>query len=128
MRVYLAARYGRRDELVKYAHILEAMGYTVTSTWLMTYDGVWADEKDLVWEGHALRDLEDIDTADAVISFTHPRGTQTKGGGRHVEFGYGYAKGKKMIVIGPRENVFHHLPGIEFYPDFHAFTRAQKAL
>ena len=34
-------------------------------------------------------------------------------GGRHVEFGMGWAWGKRLIVVGPRENVFHLLPTVE---------------
>ena len=39
-------------------------------------------------------------------------------GGRHVEFGYALATGKKVRVIGPEENVFHGLPGIAHYKSF----------
>jgi hypothetical protein len=36
-------------------------------------------------------------------------------GGRHVEFGAAVATGKRLIVVGHRENLFHHLPGVEFF-------------
>jgi nucleoside 2-deoxyribosyltransferase len=50
-----------------------------------------------------------------VISFTFPRGTPSTGGGRHVEFGYALAKGKRVVVIGERENVFHHHPSVKLH-------------
>jgi hypothetical protein len=33
-RVYLAARYSRREELCRYADDLRAIGHTITSRWL----------------------------------------------------------------------------------------------
>ena len=34
--------------------------------------------------------------------------------GHHVEFGYALAQGKRIILVGHRENVFNYLPEIEF--------------
>lgn len=34
MRIYLASRYSRREELCEYRSQLEAMGHTITSRWL----------------------------------------------------------------------------------------------
>ncbi len=47
--------------------------------------------------------------------------TQTSGnggggkGGRHIEHGYAVATGKRLIVVGPRENIFHCHPATEAY-------------
>jgi hypothetical protein len=43
-------------------------------------------------------------------------------GGRHVEFGLALAQGKRMIMVGPRENVFHYL-----LPDSQIFATWNKA-
>jgi hypothetical protein len=126
MKLYLAARYSRRTELKKHAARLKKLGYKITSRWLSGHDHPWVNKKSKVWENFAVIDLEDVDAADAVVSFTHPRGTPVTGGGRHVEFGYGYSKGKRMILIGERENVFHHLPGIEIYPDLDTWLAREK--
>mgnify|MGYP001616147807 CR=1 FL=1 len=67
---------------------------------------------------------EDIDKADAVLSFTHPRGTMTTGGGRHVEFGYALAKGKKVALIGERENIFHDHPSVEVFSNINNWMAA----
>jgi hypothetical protein len=32
--------------------------------------------------------------------------------------------GKRCIVVGHRENVFHHLPFVEFYPDWDTAKQA----
>jgi nucleoside 2-deoxyribosyltransferase len=111
MKVYLAALYSRMEEMRGYAEFLKTEGFEITSTW------IYGSEENVERELAALTDLADLDEADIVLSFTHQKGTLTKGGGRHVEFGYSYAKGKKLIIIGERENVFHHLPNVEVYPD-----------
>lgn len=41
-------------------------------------------------------------------------------GGRHVEFGMAIALGKRAIVVGSQENVFHLLPGVEVYATWEA--------
>jgi hypothetical protein len=57
--------------------------------------------------------------AATLISFTD--GAPARGG-RHVEFGMAYAWGKRLIVVGPREHVFHALPLVEHYPDWAALA------
>jgi hypothetical protein len=42
-----------------------------------------------------------------------PRSIRSRGG-HHVEFGYALAQGKRIILVGHRENVFNYLPEIEF--------------
>ena len=84
------------------------------------YGGHQIDDKGLSVEAKrsererfAREDFEDIMNADAVISFTEvPRTTKSRGG-RHVEFGIALAAGKKCIIVGPRENVFHCLPWVD---------------
>ncbi len=62
----------------------------------------------------ALEDIQDVEAADIVVSFTETGDVPGRSrGGRHVEFGYALAKGKRLIVVGTRENVFHHVPGVE---------------
>ena len=60
--------------------------------------------------------------ADAVIIFTEIPNTILATGGRHVEFGLALAQGKRMIIVGPRENVFHYL-----LPDSQIFATWNKA-
>jgi nucleoside 2-deoxyribosyltransferase len=125
-KLYLAARYSRRVELKKYASQLKDLDYNITSRWLGGHDYEWTSQDSQIWQHFATIDLEDVDASDAVISFTHPRGTPVTGGGRHVEFGYGYARGKRMIVIGEKEHVFHHLPGVEIYSSLDDWLAREK--
>lgn len=120
MRIYLAARYSRHPELQIYAALLTAHGHEITCRWILgdhelRSDGqaetdVWAP----VW---AAEDLEDLQAADVVISFTEEPGEMPgrNRGGRHAEFLAAYVLGKRSILIGPREHVFHWLPRVERY-------------
>jgi hypothetical protein len=117
-RIYLASAFRRQEELLSYRAELESLGFFVTSRWLT---GTHNADLDGEYQKYAIEDLCDIQDADVVISFTEAPDSQTPPrGGRHVEFGLGYAYLKEMYVIGYRENVFHHLPGVRFYPTWRA--------
>lgn len=86
MKTYFAARWERRDEIRELVR-----GLPTTSRWLSQEVG-------------ASGDLDDIRAADCLCLFTE-KGSFPRGG-RMVEFGYALALGKRMIVIGPDENIF----------------------
>lgn len=121
--IYLASRYSRRDELKDYADQLMRAGHMVTSRWLygdhqISDDGLSEEgsEAERLW--FAMEDYEDLKAADTIINFTEPPRSVASRGGRHVEFGMAVAHGHKLIVVGHRENVFHCLPLVEFFPDW----------
>ena len=129
--IYLAASYSRREELCKYRDELTRRGWRVRARWL---DGTHqlppagttlGDAGEALVEAggpeaHALRgkfakdDVEDVLDATIVISFTGAGGR----GGRHVEFGIAITMGACLIVVGPREHIFHSLPGVRQYDDW----------
>jgi hypothetical protein len=118
VKIYLAGRYSRRCLLNTLAAELRRMGHEVTSRWLETE---WANRPDQssaappeYREKYALIDMADVAAAECVISFTEAPGDGSRGG-RHVEFGLAIAWGKRLIVVGYRENLFHHLPSVEFF-------------
>lgn len=132
MRVYLAARYSRRVELCGYREALRYVGIEVTSNWL---DGprqraiagkVLGERDEAVIEAGgdaleaielrrlcAVQDVEDVRAADTFVTFTELPEARSGRGGRHVEFGLALAERKRIIVIGPVENVFHALSEVE---------------
>ncbi|MCE5200820.1 MAG: hypothetical protein ABFD54_05820 [Armatimonadota bacterium] len=113
MNIYLAARYERREELNAYATDLARHGHHVISRWIRGEHEFVNTETDII--RYALEDCEDLIAADMVISFTEePRSGHSRGG-RHVEFGLAVAFGKKLCVVGYRENVFHYLPEVAFF-------------
>ena len=125
-RIYLAARYSRREEFCRYREQLESLGHIVTSRWLGGNHEV--DNRGLSVEGEAserirfaLEDWEDLESADVCVSFTETPRSSNSRGGRHVEFGAALALKKHCVVIGPRENVFHCLPRVELHPGWDDF-------
>lgn len=115
-KVYLAGSYARRTELFERAKELVQAGHTVTSRWLKGNDELSKQEQ-------VDMDLEDLWNADTMISFTSPEG-QFNTGGRHVELGYALAMndlncdGRRLILVGWPENIFHHADDIEQFPTF----------
>jgi hypothetical protein len=125
MKVYLAARYSRHVEMQAYAADLRAHGHVVTSRWIEgNHDlpmGINQDEAEAIGVRFAQEDWADLMEAGAVINFTEAPGAPGRQrGGRHVEFGIALAMRKRLIIVGPRENVFHHLPGVEVAPNWPA--------
>ena len=122
MKIYLAAPYAARNSMRGITGMLEAEGHDVTSQWIWATHEIHTGVVDAAPE-HAdeyLRvqtadDLADIDRAEAVILFTSGwviancslEKSQTTSGGRHIETGYALAKGKRVIVLGEPENIFH---------------------
>ena len=134
MRWYLAARYGRREEMLRYAEQLRAAGHEVSSRWINGSHQIPDSEEDVSGEEaarFAKEDLEDMIDSDGIISFTEaPRSGVGNRGGRHVEFGFGLglavvtkAAGDMygLVIIGHRENVFHWFPEAMFYPTWGEF-------
>jgi nucleoside 2-deoxyribosyltransferase len=118
--IYLAARYSRRDELCRYRAELEALGHTVTSRWLngnhqIDDKGLSAEADAVKRERFATEDYDDLVAADWVISFTEEPRSTTSRGGCHVEFGLALGLGKHCVIVGPRENVFHCMPQVEWF-------------
>jgi hypothetical protein len=132
-RVYLAARFSRREELCRYRDELESNGIGVTSRWLdgnlrtmrdgsyLGDHGVALVESELINdESAAMRgylaneDIYDIQAADALIAFTEPSDSPYRRGGRHVEMGIALAWELPIIIIGYRENLFCWLPQVQF--------------
>ena len=121
MKIYLAAMYAWRARVKAYAQELSALGFTVTSSWLRETkppEIELGDCSNRFLRDHAERDEADIRAADTLVIFTVAPTKGTKRGGRHVEFGIALALGKTLIVCGPRENIFHHLPMVKVRPEF----------
>jgi nucleoside 2-deoxyribosyltransferase len=121
--IYLAARFSRRHEMQGIrGDILRNQVGLVTSRWI---DNCTDDEADAL--KCAKIDIEDLDAADVVIAFAdEPRSNRSRGG-HHVEFGYGLAQGKRIILIAHRENVFNYLPEVEFFPTWESCLATLKA-
>lgn len=144
MRYYFAGRFSHNAELRGFRDELEATiaNAAVISRWIdLHYDVVGGEQRSFTPaelaadpEGCWLfgqHDLEDLAGADAIIIFT----SMDSGGkgGRHIEHGIAIAYADnhpwaggaeqpfRLVVIGPRENVFHCHPATEVYDTWREF-------
>jgi excisionase family DNA binding protein len=122
MRVYLSSRFQRQQEIRQYAAQLRAKSVEVLSAWHDIespssdgFAGIAAGR--LSWL--AMLDLQQLAGSNAVIVFgegvpffSH----QIDRGVRHVEAGVALAFGKRLLLVGDRENAYHCLPDIECFP------------
>lgn len=121
MKIYLAAGFSSKDLISKHKQELVAGGVTVTSTWTeeesAPNSGLDAG-KDKTYAMYADRDMHEIDMADTLVLFSVDPTIPTVRGGRHVEFGYAAGKGKNLIVVGPKENIFHYPSTVKVFPSW----------
>lgn len=107
---------------------LEKLGHTITSRWVsgghrLSDAGLSEEAKETERIRFAMEDLYDLCNSEAIICFTEaPRSVPSRGG-RHVEFGVAFGR-MRLIVVGPRENVFYCLPNVQWYPDYPTFLMA----
>ena len=138
MIIYLAARYSRRLELCGYRTQLAEHGIKVAARWLDGAHQLGNDGMPLTEEGErrfedgdpsadhlrdkfARDDLEDVLAADLLVAFTEQPRTGASRGGRHVELGIAIGAGKRIAIVGPRENIFCWLEQVDHYPSWGAF-------
>lgn len=125
-KVYLSAPFSQREYLVsEVVPWLRQHGYEVTSHWLKEtnehgfelaqaiVDKNVNDEQASEMNAMAQRDLQDIIDAEIFIRFALPFKHMT--GSRYVEFGYGCALSPRLLLVGPAENLFDFLDGVERY-------------
>ena len=128
MIVYTAARYSRKNELRSLVTVFNEHNITVRARWL---DETHAPETTLhdvspaFCRETATIDMEDIDACDTFVFFSEDPTIGIPRGGRHVEFGYALARGKRLVVIGGPENIFHFLSQVVHYPNLQYFLEAE---
>jgi len=129
-----------RDQLVA-----AVPGANVTSRWIDMHGGqpesvtpeIIAARPEECWK-FAQAALEDLSNADAIVSFTGDGGGGK--GGRNIEHGVAIAyvdnhiwlalggpdrKAFRLIVVGPRENIFHCHPATEVYATWVEFLNQE---
>lgn len=126
MKVYIASFFADKDRVAQRAKELTDLGIECTMRWPYEnapHNATIKDFPDEYFRETAVFDLEDIVAANVLV-LTVPSDTQMADqplrsmarGGRHFESGFMYgliASGEKreLILLGPRENVFHFLDG-----------------
>lgn len=111
MKVYIAGRFTGRARLASLADDLKRIDprVRITSSWLTPKTE--AEHKDYPYEDdaarcYAIRDLDEIWDSDFLILDTID---DSNTGGREVEWGYALARDLRVVLVGPRRNVFHYL-------------------
>ena len=131
MRIYLASRYSRREELKRYREDLHEAGHIVTSRWLNgdheVHKASLDEERSQAEQGFAIEDRDDVLYSDLVISFTEKPRSENSRGGRHVEYGIAIGANIPNWIVGPRENVFHLLPDVFVFSDWKFALQAIRA-
>lgn len=135
MKCYLASQFGWKDKLKKYAEELMAAGIECTSSWLNESYPTNATLQTIPTDAERVKlataDLIDINASDVVVLFTVDPTTPTVRGGRHFEAGYAFGiamsgvlgGAPKLVICGPRENIFHYLPQITVIPTWEETKR-----
>jgi hypothetical protein len=120
---YLSARWQRRQELSDYRESLVTHKFGVVSRWLDSEERPADPDAAFIYNQQAAWvDLADIITSDVFVGFTDFPSCGYYSGGRQVEFGYALSLPDKPIcIVGPRENVFHHLPRVKVFESFTEF-------
>lgn len=120
--IYIAAKFSRLLEMRENANQLARMGHVCTSSWLKEDpSNDVLDDDDEKWRRIAETDLYDLQDSDAIMLFTQDPEDPFKRGSHCVEFGYALAFGLRLIVIGPRQNIFMYLNEVEVYETLEQF-------
>jgi len=128
VKIYLAGPYATNADVKQKASELRELGHKVVSTW---HEHGRPEAKTAVeMRNAAYIDLDDLQSADAILCFTQPSNASPfSSGGRHVEFGVALGVNQtrlhrpdkdliKLLVVGPTENVYYSLHGVHHFRDW----------
>jgi len=127
MRAYLAARFEQKKEIKALVPLLEANNIRVRAHWLdedIPPNSQLSDLTPAYCAEQAQVDLDDIKACDLFVFFADATPKTTRGG-KHFEAGYASGLGKRIVVIGQPENIFHYLPGVVHYASLGDFLDAE---
>jgi hypothetical protein len=119
--VYIAAPFPLREIARDVCRYLQINGCDITASWLFIDDMPDADPA-------ARLDLADVDRAQVLVLINPLKWKQDGTGGRHTEFGYAMAAGKRLVILGARTNLFHHRSDVELVDDVPAWIVRLRAI
>ena len=130
LKIYIASRWDDREDALLIKKFIEDKGLVCTSTWLTPHDEQGMDAlKNAAIEKprqRAVKDFEDIDDADVYLVYSPKKSHRNGTGGKHVELGWALAHGKRCVLIGERENIFHYHPMVSVVDGVAAFLRLME--
>lgn len=135
MRLYLAARWSRREEVGEYRDQLVELGHEVFARWIDDHPNLSEDQKRSKGKEFpgdpaavAINCFEDVVKSDALVIFTEADSDKKRGktakGGMWVEFGIALGLNKDVSVVGPHVNTFCWYPTVMTYGAFDEFVDA----
>jgi len=109
IRVYIAARGEDQSMAKELREDLSQAGIDCTARWI---------DQSLANESHdeAEMDILDVRRADVLLLLKPVASHRTTTGGHHVETGVALAMGMPVVLLGERENVFHHHDTVTVVP------------
>jgi len=114
MNIYLAARYGAKDQVEELAQYLRKRGFAITSTWhnpdkeATPYGKVTA----ALLRREAQADRKDLEESDTIVS-CEIFGDKGSRGARHCEFGHLMCRSGNLVLFGKPWQCFHFLPEVK---------------
>lgn len=125
-RFYICARFGRQEEARLLSGKLRMLGHTITSTWIHQVELEMYENNHRERERAAVKDVGEVLESEALVYLSEAEENTWGRGGRHVEFGIALGIEIPILVIGPKENLFHYCPGILHFATQDDFIRALK--
>lgn len=116
IKAYIAAGYSRKEEVAAIAKELESVGVTITSNWHKERPAPQTglnDNTESFLRRTARKDIQELTAANYFVMLTVDPDKPFKRGGSCVENGFAIARGLPTMIIGPRQHIFHYLPGIK---------------
>jgi len=108
VKIYIAAKFARREDMRPMRDMIWGVGHEVVSTWLDEVKRPDGMDSVTFKKKLAIKDLAEVISADLLILDTY---NPSETGGKEVEFGIalGRFQTKLMWIVGPKRNVFHEL-------------------
>lgn len=122
MRVYVASKFENTEEVHRVMDALKAAGHTITHDWTHENPGNREGaEKTAFLVECATKDMEGVQTADALFLINHPNGK-----GMWTELGMAIAWNIPVFFACPERayNIFTELPGVETHETIDAALAA----
>jgi hypothetical protein len=120
IKIYLASRYSRREEMEVHARDLQDLGFEIASQWVWGTQDILGNPTNA--KQFATQDRADVLRSDLVINFAEAKEVDYPRGSRHTEFGMAYQAGKVCYVVGrwgtELENIFHNLEGVVIFENW----------
>ena len=127
MKIYLAARFARREELAQHRKELNTLGHEVVSSWLWRDDTPYEQLSGSQRMTAAVVDHLDLDRAEMIVLFADTGATYSHGG-KHTEWGIALEAEKYAVLIGEEEQIFHYLPQVRQYGAWEQFINALEGV